>query len=141
MALIAEKGNRMVRIADERKSDYIAMGYTIKDAEGNVINKPDDPKKENELLKKQLSDMAAEMKQKEEKLEEAVREADEVNVAKETLETEIRSLKAENKTLKARLSDMTAKLKAASAAKAVQEASDNAPDAAKETAKDTEAKE
>lgn len=58
---MAEKANRVVRIADEKKDEYIGMGYTIKDMSGNIINAPNNPKDriaelEAELKKTEAAD-------------------------------------------------------------------------------------
>ena len=38
--LKAKKGNRVVRIPDTRKNDYIAMGYTITTMDGKTVHEP-----------------------------------------------------------------------------------------------------
>jgi hypothetical protein len=38
--LKAIKAGRSIRIPDERMGEYISLGYTIKDMEGNVIHGP-----------------------------------------------------------------------------------------------------
>ena len=43
--LLAEKANRRVRIADEKKDEYIGMGYTVRNLDGSLVKAPDNPKK------------------------------------------------------------------------------------------------
>ena len=69
--LKAKKGNRVVRIPDEKKKEYQVLGYTISDMSGKVLYEPTDPKKEIESLKAQLDDMEKEKAELEEKLKEA----------------------------------------------------------------------
>ena len=63
--LKARKGNRVLRIPDEKKAAYIALGYTITDLEGNMIHEHVEPteklaelEKENEDLKAKLDESA-----------------------------------------------------------------------------------
>lgn len=60
--LRAKKGNRVVRIPDEKKKEYQALGYTISDMSGNTIYEPKDPGKEAETLKKELEAVKEENK-------------------------------------------------------------------------------
>lgn len=58
--LMAKKANRIIDIVPEKKDEYIAMGYTIMDSTGKVINEPasttiDEYKRENIALKKKLT--------------------------------------------------------------------------------------
>ncbi len=78
--LKAKKGNRVVRIPDEKKKEYIALGYTISDMKGKVIHEYVEPteklkelEKENKDLKQQVENLKtenADLKAKSEKSEE-----------------------------------------------------------------------
>ncbi|MBD5504599.1 MAG: hypothetical protein HDR09_12955 [Lachnospiraceae bacterium] len=111
--LIAEKANRVVRIADEKKDEYIGMGYTVKNMDGTVIKAPVDPKKKaqeleaelkatKEAAEKQIADLTKE-------LEKAREEASSTSDARmnllETTRTENEALKAENADLKGKLEE------------------------------------
>lgn len=64
--LKAKKKNRVVRIPDEKATEYRALGYTITTMDGTIVSEPDDDKhriqkleSENADLKAQLAAMAA----------------------------------------------------------------------------------
>lgn len=99
--LYAEKANRRVRIPDEKKDEYIGMGYTVKNMDGTVIKEPENPKKAAEALSKENADLKA-------KLEEA--EAG-VNARLDLLNSvrdENEALKKENADLKAKIAELEA---------------------------------
>lgn len=93
--LIAEKANRVVRIVDEKKEEYIGMGYTIKDTDGNIIKAPNDPKE-------RIAELEAELKKVTEQLESVSGARMELL---ETTRSENESLKAENADLKSKLDE------------------------------------
>ena len=107
--LLAEKANRRVRIADEKKDEYIRMGYTVKNLDGSVIKAPNDPKKRvqeleaelkatREAMEKQITDLNND-------LEKAREEAAAASGARMDL---LESTRAENKDLKAENADLKA---------------------------------
>jgi len=106
--LKAKKGNRVVRIPDEKKKEYQILGYTISDMSGNIISEPTDPKKEAESLKEQVDALEKEKADLEGKLKEAeaasVARTDLFNATRD--ENEV--LKAENADLKCKLEEATA---------------------------------
>lgn len=111
--LKAKKGNRVVRIPDEKKNDYKAMGYAITDMDGKVVYEPISEKAENAKLKAQVSDLEG-------KLKEAAKYAESGDKRIESLETENKALKAQAETLtadkaslEAKISDLESKLKEA----------------------------
>ena len=57
--LKARKGNRVLRIPDEKKSAYIALGYTITDLEGNIIHEHVEPTEKLAELEKENEDLKA----------------------------------------------------------------------------------
>ena len=57
--LKARKGNRVLRIPDEKKSAYIALGYTITDLEGNMIHEHVEPTEKLAELEKENEDLKA----------------------------------------------------------------------------------
>ena len=114
--LLAEKANRRVRIADEKKDEYIRMGYTVKNLDGSVIKAPNDPKKRvqeleaelkatREAMEKQITDLNND-------LEKAREEAAAASGARmdllESTRAENKDLKAENADLKAENADLKA---------------------------------
>lgn len=106
--LKAAKGNRVVRIPDEKRKEYEILGYKISDMKGNVLYTPTDPKKENESLKDQIDAAQKEKADLEAKLKEAEKAA--------TARVELfNSTRDENEALKAENADLKGKLEEASA--------------------------
>jgi cell shape-determining protein MreC len=106
MALVI-KGNKQLTVAHEKVKEYLSMGYSEIDEEGNVLQVGDatdlkDIKAENDTLKAKL----AEYKENVEKLdqfEEIQKENEDLKAEKETLVAELEPLKAENVSLKEQL--------------------------------------
>ena len=88
--LKARKGNRVLRIPDEKKSAYIALGYTITDLEGNIIHEHVEPTEKLAELEKENEDLKA-------KLDEAAKYAESADKKIAELEKENEDLKAANK--------------------------------------------
>lgn len=99
--LKARKANRVIRIPDEKKDAYIALGYKITDMNDKVVAEPHNAEKEAETLKAQVTDLEA-------KLKEAVEYA-------ENADKKIEAMKAENAKLKEQVTDLETKLKEATA--------------------------
>lgn len=66
--LKATKANRVLRIADEQKDNYLKMGYTITDMDDNLVDEPPDLsheaeklRKENEALKAKVQNLTIEV--------------------------------------------------------------------------------
>lgn len=87
--LKARKANRVLKIPDEKKKTYIALGYTITDMDGNMIHEHVEPSEKLEQAEKEIQDLK-------EKLEEASKYA-------ENADKKIEELQAENAELKAAL--------------------------------------
>lgn len=121
--LIAKKANRRVRIPDEKKKEYIAMGYTILEPGGKVVAEPQNLKLENEKLKKQVEPLEKENAE---------------------LKKQVESLKTENAELEEKLAAAQEKAEKAAASKAEDsktgKAAEKAPDAGEKDAKGTQAK-
>lgn len=92
--LKAIRGNRVVKIPERRKNDYIAMGYKILDANGKTIYEP---------VKKE--DLEAKVKELTAQLEKAKEDAVESGEKIESLWKENEELKAEIEKLKKNASD------------------------------------
>lgn len=60
--LKARKANRVIRIPDEKKDAYIALGYKITDMNDKVVAEPHNAEKEAETLKTQVTDLEAKLK-------------------------------------------------------------------------------
>lgn len=58
--LKARKANRVLKIPDEKKKTYIALGYTITDMEGNMIY--DSAGKSQKTSKGKSTDQASDVK-------------------------------------------------------------------------------
>lgn len=112
--LLAEKANRRVRIADEKKDEYIGMGYTIKNLDGTLLKAPDDPKKQVKKLEAEIAALKAEKVELEDSLKKATEDANAASDARmellnstreenEQLKVEIEALQKENDDLKAKL--------------------------------------
>lgn len=99
--LKARKANRVIRIPDEKKDAYIALGYKITDMNDKVVAEPHNAEKEAETLKAQVTDLEA-------KLKEATEYA-------ENADKKIEAMEAENAKLKEQVTDLEAKLKEATA--------------------------
>lgn len=57
------KENRVIRFSDEKLKEYKKLGYEIRDMDGNIIYKPENPaeiKAENEALKAENEKLKAE---------------------------------------------------------------------------------
>lgn len=99
--LKARKANRVIRIPDEKKDAYIALGYKITDMNDKVVAEPHNAEKEAETLKAQVTNLEA-------KLKEATEYA-------ENADKKIEAMEAENAKLKEQVTDLEAKLKEATA--------------------------
>lgn len=99
--LKARKANRVIRIPDEKKDAYAALGYKITDMNDKVVAEPHNAEKEAETLKTQVTDLEA-------KLKEAAEYA-------ENADKKIEAIEAENAKLKEQVTDLEAKLKEATA--------------------------
>lgn len=99
--LKARKANRVIRIPDEKKDAYAALGYKITDMNDKVVAEPHNAEKEAETLKTQVTDL-------ETKLKEAAEYA-------ENADKKIEAMEAENANLKEQVTDLEAKLKEATA--------------------------
>ena len=99
--LKARKANRVIRIPDEKKDSYIALGYKITDMNDKVVAEPHNAEKEAETLKAQVTDL-------ETKLKEATEYA-------ENADKKIEAMEAENAKLKEQVTDLETKLKEATA--------------------------
>lgn len=106
--LKAKKGNRVVRIPDEKKKEYQVLGYTISDMSGKVLYEPTDPKKEAESLKAQLDAMEKEKSELEGKLKEAETASGARSDLFNATRNENDALKAENADLKGKLAEASA---------------------------------
>lgn len=60
--LKARKANRVIRIPDEKKDAYAALGYKITDMNDKVVAEPHNAEKEAETLKTQVTDLEAKLK-------------------------------------------------------------------------------
>lgn len=114
--LLAEKANRRVRIADEKKDEYIGMGYTVKNMDGTVIKEPDNPKKKVQVLETELkATKEAAEKQIAELTEELKKAKGEAATASDARMNLLESTREENESLKAENADLKGKLEEAHA--------------------------
>lgn len=61
--LKARKANRVIRIPDEKKDAYAALGYKITDMNDKVVAEPHNAEKEAETLKAQVTDLETKLKE------------------------------------------------------------------------------
>ena len=61
--LKARKANRVIRIPDEKKDAYAALGYKITYMNDKVVAEPHNAEKEAETLKTQVTDLEAKLKE------------------------------------------------------------------------------
>ena len=59
--LKARKANRVLKIPDEKKKTYIALGYTITDMDGNMIHEHVEPSEKLEQAEKEIQDLKAQV--------------------------------------------------------------------------------
>ena len=59
--LKATKANRVVKIPDEKKKTYIALGYTITDMDGNVLHEHVEPSEKLAEAEKEIEDLKAQL--------------------------------------------------------------------------------
>ena len=59
--LKARKANRVVKIPDEKKKTYIALGYTITDMDGNVLHEHVEPSEKLAEAEKEIEDLKAQL--------------------------------------------------------------------------------
>ena len=102
--LMAEKANRRVRIADEKKDEYIGMGYIVKNTDGSLVKAPEDPKK-------RVKELEEELKKITDYADSADKKIAELYAGMDLLE----STRAENEFLKAENADLKGKLEEAHA--------------------------
>lgn len=85
--LKARKANRVVKIPDEKKKTYIALGYTITDMDGNVLHEHVEPSEKLAEAEKEIEDLKAKL--------------EEVTLYAEDADKKITDLQKENEELKA----------------------------------------
>lgn len=59
--LKARKANRVLKIPDEKKKTYIALGYTITDMDGNMIHEHVEPSEKLKQAEKEIQDLKAQI--------------------------------------------------------------------------------
>lgn len=115
--LLAEKANRRVRIADEKKDEYIGMGYTVRNLDGSLVKAPDNPKKRIQELESALKKVTEYADSADKKIaelyEELKKTADEAEAASGARMDLLNSTREENERLKAENADLKGKLEEA----------------------------
>lgn len=91
MSYKARRYNRELTIPEEKAEEYAQMGYSVTDANGNVVAEADitsvaDAKKEMEVLRKENAELKAKL--------------EEVMIYAENADKQITQLQAENEELK-----------------------------------------
>lgn len=142
--LLAEKANRRVRIADEKKDEYIGMGYTVKNMDGSLVKAPTDPKKRAQEFEAEVATIKADADKQIAKLTEELKQAREEAAAASSSRMDLlESTRAENESLKAENADLKGKLEEAHtyAEKADKRITELEAEVKKTTAADTAKKE
>lgn len=111
--LLAEKANRVVRINDEKKDEYIGMGYTVKNMDGSIVKAPENPKERVKELESELSNLKAEKTSVDDELKKITEYADSADKKIEELYADMKKIAEESEALKAENADLKGKLKEA----------------------------
>lgn len=88
----AIRKNRVITIPEEKKEEYISLGYSISDPDGNVIYEHVDAEAELKKAKKQVEDMF-------EKLKKANESNEKANKKIASLEKKIAALKPDSEAI------------------------------------------
>ena len=96
--LRAKKGNRVVRIPDEKMDEYKALGYTITDMTGKMIYEHVEPSKKLEEAEKKIAALEGEI--------DAMKKAEAENADLKKAEKKIAALEKENAALKEELANI-----------------------------------
>ena len=92
--LKARKANRVLKIPDEKKKTYIALGYTITDMDGNMIHEHVEPSEKLEQAEKEIQDLKAKLEEASKYAENADKKIQELEKKNTEAEKEIQDLKA-----------------------------------------------
>lgn len=100
MSYKARRRNRELTIPEEKAEEYAQMGYSVTDAEGNVVAEADitsvaDAKKEMEVLRKENAELKAMLK--------------EATLYSDNADKQIEQLRKENAELKKEVKESAAK--------------------------------
>lgn len=87
--LKARKANRVLKIPDEKKKTYIALGYTITDMDGNMIHEHVEPSEKLEKAEKEIQDLKAKLEEASEYAENADKKIEELQLENAKLRTKI----------------------------------------------------
>ena len=93
--LKARKANRVVKIPDEKKKTYIALGYTITDMDGNVLHEHVEPSEKLAEAEKEIEDLKAKLEEASEYAEKADKKIEDLEKKNAEAEKEIEDLKAQ----------------------------------------------
>lgn len=93
--LKARKGNRVVRIPDEKQDAYIALGYSITDMDGNMLHEHVEPTEKLEKAEKEIEDLKAKLEEASKYAEKADKKIEDLEKKNTEYEKEIEELKSE----------------------------------------------
>lgn len=93
--LKARKANRVLKIPDEKKKTYIALGYTITDMDGNMIHEHVEPSEKLEQAEKEIQDLKEKLEEASKYAENADKKIEDLEKKNAEAEKEIQGLKAQ----------------------------------------------
>ncbi len=93
--LKARKANRVVKIPENKKDVYIALGYTITDMDGNVIHEHVETSQKLQEAEKEIADLKAQLVKASETVEKFDKKNGELEKENAEYKKEIESLKAQ----------------------------------------------
>lgn len=96
----AKKGNRVVRIPDEKIEEYKKLGYTITDMDGNMVYEHVDPAQKLKAAEEKAADLEKENRDLTDKLAGAAEYAEKADRKIDALKKENAELRAEVERLK-----------------------------------------
>ena len=94
--LKARKANRVLKIPDEKKKTYIAMGYTITDMDGNMIHEHVEPSEKLAAAEKEIEDLKAQLVKASETVDTYMKKNSDLKAKLEAAEKKIEELESAN---------------------------------------------
>lgn len=93
--LKARKANRVVKIPEDKKDVYIALGYTITDMDGNMVHEHVEASKQLQEAQKEIEDLKAQLVKASECVDKFDKKNGELEKENAACKKEIESLKAQ----------------------------------------------
>ena len=113
--LKARKANRVLKIPDEKKKTYIALGYTITDMDGNMIHEHVEPSEKLEQAEKEIQDLKEKLEEASKYAENADKKIEDLEKKNAEAEKEIQDLEKKNAEAEKEIQDLKAQIASAGA--------------------------